>query len=195
MLEAKNAASSVPIALSQRGSMAIEFGLVLIVFLAFIFGIMELGRLMFLFNTLEDATRRAAIAAAATDLGQAASLDTIRQKAIFRSSPGGLVLMPELTEQAIRIDYLSLARASDGALTMHSTSAGSLPANSLENRRNCAIDPYAMNCVRFVRVRVCDPKSTSDCEPMIFRTLTSILPFSVPLPIATSVAQAQTMGL
>jgi hypothetical protein len=195
-MSATNNAATVPsIRLFQRGSTAVEFGVVLLPFLIFIFVIIELGRIMFLFNTLEDATRRAAISAAATDLGQAASLDTIRQKAIFRSSPGGLVLMPELTDQAIRIDYLSLARANDGALSMKSIAATSLPMNALENRRNCAVDPYAANCVRFVRVRVCNPQNVNGCDPMMFRTLTSIVPFSIQLPLATSVAQAQTMGL
>lgn len=178
----------------QRGSTAVEFALIVIIFLTFIFGVLEFARLMFLYNTLYDATRRGATVAASSDFSNAASMDKVRQQAIFRTSPGGLLLMPELTDKAIRIDYMSLSNTA-GTLALTPISSGNLPANPAENRRNCLLDPNAGNCVRLVRVRVCDPNMTDDCKPMHFKTLTSLVRLDLPLPMATTIAQAQTLGI
>lgn len=177
----------------QAGSASVEFGLIAVVFFMFIFAVIELARLMFLFNTLEDATRRAASAAAITNFKSESDLNKVRWRALFRSNAGGLVLMPELTDQAIRIDYLALRKGEDGALSLQPMTT--LPETPAENRRNCLVDPYAANCIRLVRVRVCDPTDTAVCKPMMFTTLTSVIRFQMPLPIATTIAQAQSLGL
>ena len=44
----------------QRGVAAVEFALVVIIFLTLLFGIIELARSMYVFNTLKEVTRRAA---------------------------------------------------------------------------------------------------------------------------------------
>lgn len=179
----------------QVGATIVEFSLVISLFLTFIFAVIELARLMFLYNTLPDVTRRAATATAATDFTKAAEIDTLRQRAIFRNSSGSLVLMTELTDQAVRIDYLSVSKASDGTLSMLPISGGALPASPRENRATCLADPYATNCIRFVRVRICDPADTAICQAIKFRTLTTLAQFSIDLPIATTIAQAQSLGM
>jgi hypothetical protein len=178
-----------------QGSVLVEFALIVLVFLMFLFAVLELARLMFLYNTFQEVTRRAASVAATTDFNKSGEMDKVRWNAIFRTSAGGLVLMPELTDEAVRIDYMSLSIGSDGAMTMQPIASGVAPTSPEENRRNCLIDPYADNCIRLVRVRICDPKTTSDCAPMIFKTLTSIVNLAVPMPLATTIAPVQTLGL
>lgn len=179
---------------AERGATVVEFALILICFLMFIFGVLELARLMFLYNTLQDATRHAAKAAAISDFRNAATMDAIRQEAIFRSTPGGLVLMKELTDKAIRIDFLSVSRAGDGTLGLQEVSSGELASSPAENEANCRTDPYASNCIRFVRARVCDPKNATGCVPVKFTTLTTIINFTANLPVATTITHVQSMG-
>lgn len=177
----------------QRGAAAVEFALVVMIFLVALFGIVELARLMFLYNTVHEATRRAADGAAAGSLS-GASLDKVRQQAIFRTSPGGLVLMPTLTDQAIRIDFLSLARGSDGSLSTQVMASGAVPASAAENRNNCLIDPYGASCARLVRVRLCDPAAAASCTPLQFTPLVPLVPLHVALPVATTVTPVQALG-
>lgn len=179
----------------QRGVGAVEYALVAAVFFTLLFGVIEVARLVFLLNTLQEVTRRAANDAATTDFSNQVKLDGVRQRAIFRSSAGGLVLMPELTDQAIRIDYLTIQRNSDGTLAMAPIPTASLPGSPAENRRNCLVDPNGLACIRLVRVRVCDPSNSGDCQRMQFRSLFSLVNLSVSLPMATTVAKAQSLGL
>lgn len=179
----------------QHGSTAVEFALIAVVFFTLVFGIIEMARLMFLFNTLQEVTRRAATAAANTDFTKPADLDGVRRRAIFRDSAGGLVLMNELTDQSIRIDYLAINRNNDGTLNMVPIPTPSLPASPAENRRICLINPNSPPCIRIVRVQVCKPSISAVCEPMQFQSMVSLFNLSLPLPKATTLAKAQSLGL
>lgn len=178
----------------QAGATVVEFALIVIVFLTFIFAIIELARIMFLFNTLQEVTRRAATAAAVSDLGSAAIMDDIRQKSIFRDSPGGLIFMNELTDQAVRIDYLSVSRESGGTYAMRESAAGAVPPSPSENRKACVTDPYDVNCIRLVRARICDPGISATCQPMKLNLLTSFFHVELSLPISQTIKKAQSFG-
>ena len=178
----------------QQGATVVEFALIVSVFLMFIFLILEIARLMFLYNTLQVVTRRAASGSAVSDFSKSADMDLLRQRAIFRTTPGSLVLMPELTDNAVRIDYLSLSRGSDGTLTMQSVGGGSAPSSPGENRKNCKNGMYAANCLRFVRVRICDPSDTGSCTPIKFSPLFSMISTATHLPVATTITPLQSLG-
>ena len=86
----------------QSGSTTIEFALVAVAFLALLFGVMELSRLLFTWNALGAMTQRGARLAAlcppgAPDIGRAA---------LFRSAEGDGGAVPELREENLRISYL-----------------------------------------------------------------------------------------
>ena len=178
---------------SQTGVTIVEFALLVLVFFAFIIGVIDMARLMFLYNTLQETTRRAANGAAVTDPGNSALMDKVRQKAIFRDSEGGLVLMAGLTDRAIRIDYLSVARDASGVYSMQ-VNAAAATSSEAANRRACLIDPYGPSCVRLVRARVCDPQFTATCEPMKMRSSIRFFNFQIPLPVATTIAKAQSFA-
>jgi Flp pilus assembly pilin Flp len=180
----------------QQGSTAVEFGLVIVVFFVVVLAIIELARLMFLFNTLQEVTRRAATAASNTDFTSISKLNEVRRNAIFRDSAGGLVLMNELTDESIRIDYMSLNRAPDGSLTMVPIPTSTLPSSPADNRKKCLFDPNSPGCIRIVRVRVCQSGISPDCERMQFQSSVPLLfPFSMPLPRATTLAKAESLGM
>jgi hypothetical protein len=54
-------------------------------------------------------------------------------------------------------------------------------------------DPNAARCIRLVRVRICLPES--DCDPVPYQTLVSLVPMPFPLPVSTTSVTAETLGL
>lgn len=177
----------------QRGAVAVEFAVVFALLLTFVFGIVEIARLMYIYNTLQDATRRAAGAAAVTDYRQQSAMALVRQQAIFRTNPGELVLGAPVTDEHIRIDYLALVR-SGNTLTMTPIATAQLPSCPARNRLVCAGDPNGANCIRFVRVRVCDPSDSTHCQPVMYRPLFGLFPHNARLPVSTTIVPASTLG-
>lgn len=176
----------------QHGVAAVEFTVVSMIFFLLFFGIVELARAMYLCNTLQEVTRRAAALAVNTDFSDATAMQEVRERAVSRNSPGLLALGDPITDQHVKIDYIHIPSNS----TVPAPIAGALPANPQENRLNCARDLNAANCIRLVRVRIClSGGSSNACERVPYRALVSLIPFSFPLPISTTIATAETLGL
>lgn len=177
---------------NQRGTLAVEFALVLGVFLLLLFGLLAIAQGLYAFNTVQEVSRRAAAAAAKTDFNDAAALQQIRQYAVFRNSPGMLAFAAPISDAHVRIDYLSISRAADGSLSLLPMAL--LPASPAANRVACAADPYDAQCVQFVRVRLCDVADTVSCQPV---TLDSIFPWvqlNISLTTATTIVKADGLG-
>jgi Flp pilus assembly protein TadG len=179
----------------QRGVAAVEFSLIAVLFFTLVFGVIELARMMFLFNTLSEVTRRAASAAANADFTNPATINQVQWQAIFRASAGGMTLMNELTDQSVRIDYLSVARNADGTFSMVPIAVGGLPSSPAENRKVCLVDPNSSSCIRIVRARVCNPSNSVSCEPMQFQSLLPLVELSLPLPTSPTLVIAKSLGL
>jgi hypothetical protein len=179
----------------QAGAFAVEFALVVLVFFTFIFGVIELARAMYLWNTLQEATRSAARAAANTNFSDATAMNLVRQHAIFRTSAGTLVMGDPVTDAHIRIDYMSLIRNADGSMTITPIPDAILPSFPGGNRFNCIQDPNGGNCIRFVRARVCAPGDTNDCSPVSYVPLLPLVKFSaLHLPRSTTIVRAESLG-
>lgn len=178
---------------AQTGSVAIEFSLIAIVFFLFIFGILELARMMYMYNTLAEVTRSAAKAASNIDFHNTAAMNAARQHAIFRSTSGELVVGKPITDQNIRIDYMSLQKQVNGTLVMQPIAAASLPACPSQNRHNCLANPRSGSCIRLVRVRVCSAGSDA-CDRVPYDPLFPLFPLGVLLPNSTTIVSAETLG-
>lgn len=178
----------------QQGVAAVEFSLVALVFFLLFFGIVEVARAMYVINTLQEVTRRAAALATNTDFSNAAAMQRVRERAIFRDSPGFLTLAEPVTDGHIVIDYMWIQRTGT-SMTMKPIPSGSLPASPAANFANCLGDPYSDRCIRLVRVRVCQAAGADDCEPVAYRTLVSLLPFSFGLPASMTIVTAETLGM
>lgn len=186
--------SALPQPKKQRGVAAVEFALLVFVFLAFVFSIIELARIMYLYNTLQEVTRRAATAAASANFQDEAELDRIRYFSILRNEPGELPVGAPITDQHVRIEYLALVRNADGSLTLTRIAPGVLPADPAANRQICHANPNAATCVRLVRAQICNPGVAGTCEPVQYQMLFPLISFGLPLPRATTTATAESLG-
>lgn len=178
----------------QTGVIAVEFALLVMVFFVFVFGVIEVTRMMYIYNTLQEVTRRAASAAAAADFSNKGAMSTIQQNAVFRDSPGELLLASPVSDQSVRIDYLALVRQADGSTNMVEIAQNALSSCTAQNRQTCMADPNAANCVRFVRARVCDTKNLNACDPVSFQPLSLLVDLPVNLPTAPTIAPAESLG-
>lgn len=173
------------------GALTAEFAIVLVLFLAVVCAVIELSRILYMFNTLQVVTERAAAAAAGADYSNAAAMGAVRRRAIFRSSAGTLAIGAPVTDDYVRIDYLSLSSAGGTATEIPAAFLPSCPAN---NRITCMQDPYADSCIRLVRARICDPAVAGACQKVVYQPLFSFMAIPLNLPKATAVATAETLG-
>lgn len=175
----------------QVGSVAVEFSLVAIIFFTVVFATLELARMEFLLNTLEEVTRRAAAAAANVDYRDSTVIKKVQANAIFRNSPGPLALGDPVTADNIKIDYLSVSKA-----TWDLTHMSTLPTCPAANRSNCMTDPHGNNCIRFVRARVCaSMDDAGSCTPMPYQMVFPFLNLSgMKLPSAETIVPAGSLG-
>lgn len=181
----------LPTSQEQRGFAAVEFAFVALMFFTLVFGIIEVARAMYICNTLQEVTRMAAAKAANADFSDPAALQTIRQKSIFRDSPGTLVFAEPISDQHVRIDYMYIPQNAVAPVAI--TSA--LPASPEQNRLNCTRDTNAADCVRLVRVRICKPDGGANCDPVPYQTLVSIISLPFLLPVATTIAKVESLGM
>ncbi|HEU4852124.1 MAG TPA: TadE family protein [Telluria sp.] len=141
----------------QRGAVAVEAGILATVFFLLVFGIIEIARLMFLWNTMSAATRRAATAVAAAPL--AGDHTALLAAAAFN---GVALTDPVIDGSYLRVAYLNQARV---PITPPTSCAA-------RNFATCMQNPADATCVRFVRVQLCDPNGEADaCTPVEFKPL------------------------
>lgn len=178
----------------QSGFTVVEFAMVLVLFLTFLFGVIELARAMYVFNTLQEVTRRAANAAAHVNFRDESAKTEVRQNALFRNTGGQLILGDPVTDQHIRIDYLALVRAAGGSMTLTPIPIGSMPSCPARNRITCMANPNDASCIRFVRVRVCDPDDTNECTPVRYNAMVSLISLPLNLPKSTTIIAADSLG-
>lgn len=171
---------------TQAGTAAVEFAFVAIIFFMFVFGVIELARLLFVYNSLHEVTRRAAAAAVHAYPRDAGATANVRQYAIFRSSPGDLMIANPITDNHIRLEYLR----SD--LTV--IPEASWPDNAGVNRQICMMNPRAPTCIRFVQVRVCDPGETGQCNRVTSQMLLPLIGLRAPFHRATTIVPVESLG-
>jgi hypothetical protein len=160
----------------------------------FVFGVIEFARAMYICNTLQEVTRRAAALAATADFSNTTAMQQVREQAVFRSSPGMLAFAAPVTDEHIKIDYMSIQK-SGTSMTMAAIPTGSLPSSPAANYANCLRNPYGSDCIRLVRVRVCQPDGSSTCTPVPYQTLISLISLPLSLPASTTVVNAEALGM
>lgn len=175
----------------EAGGAAVEFSVVAILFFTVVFATLELARVEFLLNTLEEVTRRAAAAAANADYTDTAAIHKIQADAVFRNSAGPLPLGDPVTADHIKIDYLSVSKA-----TWDFNHMSKLPACPAGNRSNCMTDPTGDSCIRFVRARVCASMDDGgNCAQLPYQMVFPFLDLSgMKLPSAETIVPAGSLG-
>ncbi|MES2104106.1 MAG: TadE family protein [Pseudomonadota bacterium] len=182
----------------QRGATTVEMALVLTVFIILLFAALELGRAMYLWNTLQQVTRQAARDAIVTDFTDANAMAKIRQNAVFRgttgTNPGALVAAQEITDAAVRITYHSI----DAGGNLQDVNFTITPTCPPKVITDCLAAPNGATCIRFVQARICDPANAAGCDPIKYQAM--VLPAFISgfanlhLPVASSIMPAESLG-
>lgn len=178
----------------QRGVYAVEFAIVVGLFLTMILMVIEISRAMYIWHSLQEGTRRAARMAAVSDFSDTAALERIRQTAVFRDNPGTLPFGSPVTDQDVAIEYLYAQDTGEGKSALVPIPTGSLPACPARNRVNCAADANGESCIRFIRVSICKGGSGNGCARLQYQPLISLINFPVNLPPSASVVKAESLG-
>jgi Flp pilus assembly protein TadG len=178
---------------NQRGVAAVEFALIAVVFFTLLFGIIEFARAMYIFNTLQEVTRRAAAAAVNTDFKNSVDLDEVRWNAVFRDTAGPLMFAQPITDENVRIDYLSITNSGPD-LTMTPITTATLPSSPERNRLVCAENSNDPQCIRLVRVRVCTKGEGDSCGAVPYQTIIPLISLPVMMPTSTTIMTAETLG-
>lgn len=183
----------------QRGVAAVEFALLAGLFFLILFGTMEVARMLYVYGTLQEVTRRAAASAAHVYPTDAAGIARLKYAALFRSGPGELPLAPPVSDAHLRLDYLALTRdPDDGALSLAPVAPGSIPNSAARNRQVCMANPNAADCIRFVQVRVCgatdDGDGDGECPRVRSRMMLPFVDMGVPLHRATTIVPVESFG-
>lgn len=175
----------------QAGTAAVEFAIVVLVFLMFVFATLELARMEYLVNTLMEVTRRAASGASNVSFRDTTALQAVQANAVFRNAAGPLVLGTPVTADNVTIDYLSISKA-----TWDFKHVTALPACPARNRWNCVADPHGDSCIRFVRARICQSMdSAGNCQPLSYQQLFPFFDLSkMQIPIAETIVPAGSLG-
>lgn len=170
----------------ESGVAAVEFALLAIIFFTFVFSIIEVSRLLFVYNTLQEVTRRAAAAAVNVYPLDTDAIAKVKQNAIFRDSSGELMLAPPVTDQHVRLSYLRF--------DLSVIPAASWPASAASNRQICMANPHAANCIRFVQAQVCDLGSPTECNAVTAQMMLPLIDLRVRLHKATTISQIESLG-
>jgi Flp pilus assembly protein TadG len=178
----------------QAGSSLVEFAIILPVFLLFVFIIMELARMLYMVNILQEVTRRAGAAAAQADFSDTATMDGVRRTAVFDDQSGILPLGAPISSAHVRIDYMSVARDAAGVMTFNAITSGALPTSPARNNFNCVQNPFGGNCISLVRVRICDPGNTATCVPVQYQPMFPLATVPFNLPTTLTLVPAGTLG-
>ena len=128
----------------QRGVAAVELALVAIPFFLMFLGAIEFGRLMYVWNTVQEVTRNAARQAVVSNF-DAATKAGIRNFSVFRTTAGPLPAAAEITDANIKIRYLNAAG------NVANINGSSTPTT---NNAACLDSTRLDECIRHVEVCV-----------------------------------------
>lgn len=175
----------------QRGAAAVEFGIIAILFFTLLFGIIEMGRLFYVWNTIQEVTRRAARAAVVTDFTNPTAINAVKQDAVFGGST--LVAAPEVSPASVQITYLDLNR--------NVINDNDLPDSPTENAQACAdqaVPPAETVCIGFVQVSLSQQScqgNTCTYSPLIYQPMSGLFSyFALSIPVSTVTMPAESMG-
>lgn len=169
----------------QRGATAVEFAIVAMLFFTIVLGIMEFGRVLYVWNTVQEVTRRAAREAVVRDFGDASK---VARAAVFNPETGsGTAFLPaglEVTNTNVRINYLN------GNLVP----ANPMPADPSDNMSACADATRTASCIRYVEA--CLAPSGGGCSGSVnYRPMVGLFPFlAIPIPLSSVIMPAESLG-
>ncbi|MES2297142.1 MAG: TadE family protein [Pseudomonadota bacterium] len=168
----------------RGGATIVEFAFAASIFLTLMFGALEFARMLFVWNSMQEVTRRAARAAVVSNFTDNAALAQLKAAAVFADPQHPTSIFgTDVGADHIRITYLNrdLAEVSP------------LPASPNANLANCASTPAAAACIRFVRVQICANGSGAACEAVHYSPIVPVFP-ALSMPLFPVIIPAQSLG-
>jgi len=174
----------------QRGVSTIEFAFISILLFVLLFAIIEFGRMFYVFNTVQEVTRRAAREAVVRWTDNTSQNDA-RTMALFESA--NMPAYADISAATITIEYLT---ANGDTLTK-------TPTNPADNISACVNPTGKVDCIAFVRVSIPGVAYIplfgffSGIQlPMMPFTDTPLLTvnLTIPIPESTVTMPAESMG-
>ena len=167
----------------QQGTTAIEFALIAMIFLTLLLGIMEFGRVFYIWNSVQEVTRRAAREAVVRDFNT--DLDVVRRAAVFQRGSGAAYLPggPEVSSVVVQINYLNgnLAPASP------------MPLDPADNMSACNDVNRTSSCIQYVEACVANDGSCADS--VTYHPMISLFPFlEIDIPVSRVLMPAESLG-
>lgn len=168
----------------QRGAAAVEFALVAVLLIVLLLGIVEFGRFLYLYNTVQEVTRCAARQAVVHWTDQ---VDEIQRACVFREGSTdpevGLPAAPEVSNLKVSIRFVNASGAP----------ANPMPISSEDNIDAC-LDLAANGCIRFVEASIQDC-SGSSCVPVRYQPMIGLFPYlGINIPISTVRMPVESLG-
>jgi hypothetical protein len=160
-----------PTSTRQRGVATVEFALVAMIFFTLLFGVLEFARMLYVFNSVQEVTRRAAREASVRWIDDGAA---VKQLALFGGSelPGGAAV----NGAAITSDSRRFA----------GNTVTTTPTSPADNLSACGDALRVDSCIYSVRVSV---------SGVTYTPLLSLFGFlNVPLPPSQVTMHAESMG-
>ena len=158
----------------QGGVAAVEFAIISLLFFTILFAILEFGRMLYVYNTMQEVTRRGARAAVVRWTNQES---TVKSIALFggTSLPAGA----EVTAGDINIAYLT----KDGTVI----DLEDRPADPGDNISACGdADRAPISCIYSVRVSI---------DGVTYSPMVSLFSFlNIGLPTSVVTMHAESMG-
>jgi hypothetical protein len=180
----------------QRGAATVEFALLAIVFFMALLGIMEFGRIMYIWNTAQEVTRRAAREAVVRDFS-AAETSAIKRESIFQGGTSGTVYLPagvEIANTTVRIVYLAV----DAGGNRVAITAGNMPADPADNISACGdIGRMFTSCIRFVQACIAVDDTCANSipyQPMVLLLANLGIDLAINIPASSVVMPAESLG-
>jgi len=185
-----------PRARPQRGAATVEFALLAIVFFMVLLGIMEFGRLIYVWNTAQEVTRHAAREAVVRDFS-AAETAAIKRESIFQGGTSGAVSLPagvEITNATVRLVYLTV----DAGNNRVAITTGNMPADPADNISACGdAGRVFTSCIRFVQACIAVDDTCANFiqyQPMVLLLANLGIDLVIDIPASSVVMPAESLG-
>jgi hypothetical protein len=180
----------------QRGAATVEFALIAIVFFMVLLGIMEFGRIMYIWNTAQEVTRRAAREAVVRDFS-AAETGAIKRESIFQAGTSGTVNLPagaEVTNATVRLVYLTV----DAGGNTVAITAGNMPLDPADNISACNdVLRVTISCIKFVQACIAADDTCANSilyQPMVLLLANLGINLAINIPASSVVMPAESLG-
>jgi Flp pilus assembly pilin Flp len=179
----------------QRGAATVEFALLAIVFFMVLLGIMEFGRLIYVWNTAQEVTRHAAREAVVRDF--TTQTGAIKRESIFQGGTSGAVNLPagvEITNATVRLVYLAV----DATGTRVAITGGNMPADPADNISACGDAARVFtSCIRFVQACIAVDDTCVNYipyQPMVLLLANLGINLAINIPASSVVMPAESLG-